>query len=82
MMVREGLGLPLCTEPCDDGAGEITSVAVQQGSSETADSFETPEMPFPTEQSQCPADPAVVKVVGKRLDTGLTMKILNLNRVN
>ena len=35
-----------------------------------ADLFEISKTPSPTEQSQCPADPTMVRVVGKRLDTG------------
>lgn len=51
-------------------AGGSTLDGIPPSTSETADSFEISETPSATEQPRCPADPEVVRAMGKRLDTG------------
>lgn len=51
-------------------AGSSTLNAIPLPTSETADSFEIPETPSATELLRCPVDPEVVRVMGKRTDTG------------
>jgi hypothetical protein len=58
------------TRPGGNITGRSTLGTASRSTSETADSLEIPETPSVTAQSLCPADPAVVRVMGKRLDNG------------
>lgn len=63
------------SSPTTDGkpssaiGGRLTLEPVPLSTLETADSFEIPETPSGTEQPRCAVDPAIVRVMGKRLDT-------------
>ncbi len=66
----ETLASHINTRRSSNITGRSTSGTASRSTSETADSLEIPETPSISAQSRCPAGPALVRVIGKRLDQG------------